>query len=121
MARPICVNCGDSHPANFKGCKAYKVAIAARSTQKVTVTQRVQQKVKAPAEMVTSARSFVSVACGGTRNVTGPVLMTQQSVSKKEVTLDDIMKLILKLDDRITRMENLQFQSSKSVEKKTRK
>jgi hypothetical protein len=115
---PACVNCEDQHPASFKGCKAYKDAKAARNMQKVTATQRVQRRVKTPADKVTPAKSFASVARDNARNVTEQI---QQPALKKETTLDDIMQFLQKLDDRLTKLENLQLRPSKPKKKKTRK
>lgn len=92
--------------------------MAARNIQKFTATERVLQRVKASAEKVISAGHFASAVRGSARNVTVPVQYTQQPTKKKETTLDDIMKFLHKLDDRITRTENLEFRGRVNLRKR---
>lgn len=78
-SKPKCVNRGETHTANWKGCSAYKKVEA--PPKKVPAVQRIQQKSMKKATSDVSHAQMASSS--NTTDKTSNKLMQQQSKKKK--------------------------------------
>lgn len=80
LAKPTCSNCGEDHPANFSGCKAYKERIALIERQKAlrnrihkvnataadTVKQQQKRRIESNLQPATSSKIVTPMAAKAT-------------------------------------------------------
>lgn len=99
---PKCVNCGEEHPANYRGCVVAKELqkIKTRKEKKPTNLQAKTRKgdpIRATAhKIVDPSTTYAKVAASGTTN-------TQDELKE---TLQTILQKLNSFDERLKRLEN---------------
>lgn len=127
---PTCALCGQKgHPANYKGCETYQKRLKAQQQKKVTVVQRLQQKVdkqNEPAKHITTGVSYAQAVktLNGKQNQE-----IKQNIATTEPTISDMMKMLCEfqtemrqnfsqLANRVEKLENKARPPNKKAKQK---
>lgn len=98
-----CANCGGDHTANWKECQIYKDKLAVILKPKMTVTQRVQQITRTPANIVSPSKTFAEAAVG--KRVQVPTSLTASKPESSGPSIHDIWNLLHSIQQMLTNTE----------------
>lgn len=97
-----CVNCGGEHTANWKGCPVYKSKMATIHKFNMTVTQRVQHKVRTSSSYITPTKSFAEAA---RERPTKTSNYTENQSKSVEPTIYDVWELLKNMQEKLNNNE----------------
>ena len=104
----VCVNCGQNHPASYRGCEVAKVlqGIRNRATKKLPPNK---QNANAVSSMkVNENISFSQMAKTGLPVAIEPKLEIKQALADVQNTLNAIVNRLSKMENNITTIKNRQ-------------
>lgn len=98
-----CVNCGQEHPANYKGCEAYKLKKELTQPNKTKAVDRIRGKNTEKNSAQSSSSYAETVRKNQKNDPPQPVAAKTQSGT---LTLEDIWNLLQDMSKRIDKLES---------------
>ena len=104
----VCVNCGQNHPASYRGCEVAKMLQGMRNKASKKLPQTKQNLNAAQTQKVSANISFARMTKTGLPDATEPKVEINQAIVTIQNTLDTIVNRLSKMEENITAIKNRQ-------------